>query len=198
MGLPGLLADALPDRYGNALIDAWLAETGRTQESFSPVDRLCYIGTRGVGALEFAPAIRRPDRRHRVEVGRLVDLANRVLHERERLTGQLRGQDDKAALEDILSVGTSARRSQGEGGARLESSHRGVRSGQTRAGDGFEDWLLKFDGVASPGDASPGDTQLADARGTAGSSMRTTSWLGRPGSRCRTADCTTKGGGATS
>ena len=158
-GLPGLLADALPDRYGNALIDAWLAETGRTQESFSPVDRLCYIGTRGVGALEFAPAIRRPDRRHRIEVAQLVDLANRVLHERERLTGRLDGQDDKAALEDILSVGTSA------GGARAKAvlawnpTTGEFRSGQAKAGDGFEDWLLKFDGVASPG-----DTQVADAR----------------------------------
>ncbi len=56
-GLPGLLADALPDRYGNALIDVWLAETGRTVEDFNPVDRLCYIGRRGVGALEFEPVI---------------------------------------------------------------------------------------------------------------------------------------------
>ena len=159
-GLPGFLADTLPDRYGNALIDVWLAETGRTQESFSPVDRLCYVGTRGVGALEFVPAIRRPDRRRRVEVAQLVDLANRLLDERGRLAGRLDGRDDKVALEDILSVGTSA------GGARAKAvlawnpETGEFRSGQVEAGDGFEDWLLKFDGVASPG-----DTQLSDARG---------------------------------
>src|SRR5882724_6083433 len=56
-GLPGLLADSLPDRFGNALIDAWLATQGRTSESFNAVERLCYTGTRGMGALEFAPSI---------------------------------------------------------------------------------------------------------------------------------------------
>ena len=159
-GLPALLADALPDRYGNALIDAWLTETGRAQVSFSPVDRLCYIGTRGVGALEFAPAIRRPGPRRRVEVARLVELANRVFHERKCLTGKLDGQDDRAALENILSVGTSA----GGAGAKAVLAWNPAtgefRSGQVNAEDGFEDWLLKFDGVASPGDA-----RMADAQG---------------------------------
>ena len=147
-GLPGLVADALPDRYGNALIDAWLAETGRVQEDFSPVHRLCYIGRRGVGALEFEPVLRRPDSRRRVEVAQLVDLANRVLDERGRLAGRLGGRDDAETLEDILSVGTSA------GGARAKAvlawnrDTGEFRSGQVDAGHGFEHWLLKFDGVA--------------------------------------------------
>ena len=107
-GLPGMLADALPDRFGNRLIDAWLAETGRRADGFSPVDRLCYIGNRGIGALEFEPAIRKATRSKKLEVARLADLANRVLDERENLSGTLGGADDAEALEDILSVGTSA------------------------------------------------------------------------------------------
>ena len=151
-GLPGLLADALPDRFGNALIDVWLAETGRADGDFSPVDRLCYIGKRGVGALEFEPGLRRRDRRRKLEIGQLVALANRALEQRGRLAGRLGGKDDKVALEDILSVGTSA------GGARAKAvlawnrETGEFRSGQVNAGDGFEDWLLKFDGVADSQD----------------------------------------------
>ena len=88
LGLPGLLADSLPDRFGNALIDAWLAAQGRTPESFNAVERLCYTGTRGMGALEFAPATgpgARPS--ERVEVDRLVALASQVLSHRNDLRG---------------------------------------------------------------------------------------------------------------
>ena len=158
-GLPGLLADALPDRFGSALIDVWLAETGRADEDFSPVDRLCYIGRRGVGALEFEPGLRRRDRRRKLEIGQLVDLANRALEERDRLAGRLGGQDDSVALEDILSVGTSA------GGARAKAvlawnrETGEFRSGQVEAGDGSEDWLLKFDGVAGSQDRELSDPQ---------------------------------------
>ena len=146
MGLPGLVAASLPDRFGNRLIDVWLAETERSAESFNPVDRLCYIGTRGVGALEFQPAAPRGNRRDEVEIARLVDLANRVLDERGRLSGWL---DDIEALEDILSVGTSA------GGARAKAvlawnrNTGEFRSGQVDTKAGFEHWLLKFDGITS-------------------------------------------------
>ncbi|MDE0039322.1 MAG: type II toxin-antitoxin system HipA family toxin [Gammaproteobacteria bacterium] len=148
-GLPGLLADALPDSFGNRLIDMWLAETGRGAESFSPVDRLCYVGTRGMGALEFRPAIRGRGRRHTIEVAELVDLANRVLDDRAGLAGRLGGDDDRRALEDILSVGTSA------GGARAKAvlawnpASGEFRSGQVDTAAGFEHWILKFDGVAN-------------------------------------------------
>ena len=77
-----MLADALPDKFGNRLIDAWLADTGKSREAFNPVDRLCYIGRRGIGALEFEPALREQTRAKRLEVARLVELANRVLDER--------------------------------------------------------------------------------------------------------------------
>lgn len=157
MGLPGLLADSLPDRFGNRLIDVWLAETGRSLESFNPVDRLCYVGTRGVGALEYQPAIPRADRRGELALAQLVDLANRVLDERNRLSGRL---DDREALEDILSVGTSA------GGARAKAvlawnpDTREFRSGQVDTKAGFEHWILKFDGIAGNR-----DRELADPLG---------------------------------
>ena len=159
-GLPGMLADALPDRFGNRLIDAWLAETGKNPETFNPVDRLCYIGRRGIGALEFEPAHRRGTGERRLEVAQLVELANRVLDERANLAGRLDGRNDAVALEDILGVGTSA------GGARAKAvlawnpSTGEFRSGQLEAGKGFEHWLLKFDGVSNNR-----DRELADPEG---------------------------------
>ncbi len=112
-GLPGLVADSLPDKYGNAIIDAWLALQGRTAASFHPVERLCYVGSRGMGALEFQPAILEPPTSKRaVEVASLVDLANKILDERARFGGVFSGDDDREAIDDILRVGTSA------GGAR--------------------------------------------------------------------------------
>jgi serine/threonine-protein kinase HipA len=148
-GLPGLLADSLPDKFGNALIDAWLATRGRTPESFNAVERLCYTGTRGMGALEFVPSLGpKPGKVARVEVGALVRLAAEVLTHRGDLQGHFHAAGKEKALRDILRVGTSA------GGARAKAViawNRGtneVRSGQIAAGEGFEYWLLKFDGVA--------------------------------------------------
>ena len=156
-GLPGMLADCLPDRFGNRLIDVWLAETGKRPEAFNPVDRLCYIGRRGIGALEFQPAVRRRTKGKRLDVARLAELANRALDERARLAGRLDGENGAGALEDILSVGTSA------GGARAKAAlawnpETGeFRSGQLDAGEGFEHWLLKFDGVSDNRDQGPSD-----------------------------------------
>ena len=147
-GLPGLLSDALPDSFGNRLINVWLAETGRKLEVFSPVDRLCYIGKRATGALEFEPAFHQQDRAHRLEIAQLVELANRALDERMQVAGELGGHDGSAALESILSVGTSA------GGARPKAvlawnpATGEFRSGQADAPEGFEHWIMKFDGMA--------------------------------------------------
>jgi len=147
-GLPGLLADSLPDKFGNALIDAWLATQGRAPESFCAVERLCYTGTRGMGALEFAPALGPKQRAAQaVEIGALVRLAEEVLLNRSDLQGHFDDAGKARALQDILRVGTSA------GGARAKAviawnpATNEVRSGQIAAGDGFEYWLLKFDGV---------------------------------------------------
>ena len=101
-GLPGLLADALPDKYGQALIDAWLGAQGRAPGSFNAVERLCYVGTRGMGALEFRPATGpRARRAKRLEVEALVQLASDVLAARTAVRGRL------DSLQDILLVGTS-------------------------------------------------------------------------------------------
>ena len=159
-GLPGLLADSLPDRYGNALIDAWLARQGRSPDSFNAVERLCYIGRRGMGALEFSPAVGPRDIRSReLDIAALVELASEVLTHREALVGSLDDPHKKQALRDIYSVGTSA------GGARAKAviawnpTTRAVRSGQVNAGPGFEYWLLKFDGVAGNKDKELEDPQ---------------------------------------
>ncbi|MDP3719881.1 MAG: HipA domain-containing protein [Acidobacteriota bacterium] len=160
-GLPGLLADSLPDRFGNALIDAWLATTGRTPDSFSPIERLCYTGSRGMGALEFAPALGpKPRKATAIDIDALVRLASDILTERRNLKGQLSAASRRKALADILKVGTSA------GGARAKAviawnrkTHE-VRSGQVAAGPGFSYWLLKFDGVSGNK-----DKELDDPKG---------------------------------
>lgn len=148
-GLPGLLADSLPDKFGNALIDAWLATQGRAPESLDPVERLCYIGTRGMGALEFAPATGpRPRRSTKIQVDALVALASEILTHRNAIRGSFTQRHRSEALEEILRVGTSA------GGARAKAiiawnpETNEVRSGQVTAPDGFGYWLLKFDGVS--------------------------------------------------
>jgi serine/threonine-protein kinase HipA len=160
-GLPGLLADSLPDKYGNALIDAWLARQNRDDASFNPVERLCYIGTRGMGALEFYPTLLKAARRsRRVEIAALVDLANQVMSMREGMHGVLGGEDDHDTLEEILRVGTSA------GGARAKAvlawneATGEFRSGQVPADEGFTYWLMKFDGVTNNR-----DKELADPQG---------------------------------
>jgi len=157
-GLPGLLADSLPDKFGNALIDAWLAAQGREPGSFHPVERLCYIGTRGMGALEFEPALsRNPGRHLALEIDALVTLANRVLDQRIGLAGKFSGDDDQRVIEDILRVGTSA------GGARAKAilaynEQTGeFRSGQLPAEEGFGYWLMKFDGVSGNRDREGDD-----------------------------------------
>ncbi len=159
-GLPGLLADSLPDKFGNLLIDRWLAEQGRAPGSFDPVERLCYTGKRGMGALEFAPEAGPRVKSHPVQIAPLVDLANRVIADRQGLHGRLTGQDDHAALEEILVIGTSA------GGARAKAviawneATGEFRSGQVESAPGFSQWLIKFDGVS--GNA---DHELADPQG---------------------------------
>jgi serine/threonine-protein kinase HipA len=160
-GLPGLLADSLPDRFGNTLIDAWLATQGRRPESFSSIERLCYIGTRGMGALEFFPAAGpalRASAKIRVEA--LVALASEVLTHRNSLQVSFSPRRRHVELKEILRVGTSA------GGARAKAiiawnpATNEVRSGQVKAPKGFGYWLLKFDGVQANK-----DKELEDPKG---------------------------------
>ena len=160
-GLPGLLADSLPDKFGNALIDVWLAQRGRSPETFNAVERLCYTGVRGMGALEFTPSVGPRARTDApVEVAGLVELAGRVLSDRDAVRAELRDGEEHVALTQILQIGTSA------GGARAKAviawnpATLEVRSGQTSLSEGFEHWLLKFDGVAANR-----DKELADPMG---------------------------------
>lgn len=160
-GLPGLLADSLPDKFGNAVIDAWLAARGRRSADFDAVERLCTTGSRGMGALEYRPR-KGPHARTSapLEVGALVELASAVLAHREGLRTELEGAHQEEALREILRVSSSA------GGARAKAviawhpATGEVRSGQVRAPEGFEYWLLKFDGVQGNR-----DRELADPQG---------------------------------
>jgi serine/threonine-protein kinase HipA len=152
-GLPGMLADSLPDRYGNALINRWLARQGRAPESASAVERLCYMGLRGMGALEFEPT-KGPDptEEEDIQVAELVRLASAILSERGDFETTVAAGEEENGLLEILSVGMSA------GGARAKAmiawdpATDRVRSGQVEAPPGFEHWLLKFDGVSADGD----------------------------------------------
>lgn len=147
-GLPGLLADSLPDRYGNALIDAWLAVRGEAPGDFDAVRRLGYIGERGMGALEFAPATGpRPTRSHALDVEALVELAAEVLAERRDLAVFLKEPAREVALREILRVGTSAGGARAKALIAFDPRTAEVRSGQLDGPAGFEHWILKFDGI---------------------------------------------------
>lgn len=143
-GLPGLLADSLPDKYGSKLIERYLAEQGRSIDTLTAVERLLYTGKRGMGALEYVPAMDYAVTKNDViDIRALVELATAILTDREKL----HIMDSDHTMEQIINVGTSA------GGARAKAvvawnrETGDVRSGQIQAGDGYEYWLIKFDGV---------------------------------------------------
>jgi serine/threonine-protein kinase HipA len=147
-GMPGLLADVLPDKYGNQLINMWLAQNGREPNSMNPVEMLCFLGTRGMGAMEFEPAaLKESKRTFSIEMDSLVDIAKKMLSQKSSFKTNLEKEDEEAMME-ILKIGTSA------GGARPKAviayneKTGEVRSGQTNAPKGFEHWLLKLDGVS--------------------------------------------------
>lgn len=159
-GLPAMLADSLPDKFGTALINAWLVRQGRSVDEFNPVERLCYVGTRGMGALEFAPAVDTGDTSNSpLDVAELVSLAQKAIAPKAQLalSATNPNHDD---LTEIIRVGTSA------GGARAKAviawneSTGEIRSGQLNQPRSFTHWLLKFDGV----DGNR-DKELADPLG---------------------------------
>lgn len=145
-GLPGLLADSLPDRYGNRLINTWLAQQGRPEDSMNPIEKLCFIGTRGMGALEFEPAMNKRIQSFDIIINSLIEVATDMLNKREKFITNVQ-KDELKAMQDILTIGTSA------GGARAKAiiaynENTGeVKSGQTIAPKGFEHYLIKLDGV---------------------------------------------------
>ncbi len=146
-GLPGLLADMLPDKYGNALINAWLATQGRPSNELNPVETLCFIGSRGIGALEIQPATGKEFKRSSpLELDGLISMANKILDTRNNFQTSL-SSGEQMVLTEILQIGTSA------GGARAKAiiafneKTKEVRSGQVKAQNGFGYWIIKFDGV---------------------------------------------------
>lgn len=156
-GLPGLLADVLPDKYGNQLINLYLAQQGRPENSMNPVEQLCFIGNRGMGALEFEPAtLKTKASTTKIEINNLVDIAQQILQDREAFHTNLM-KDEEQAINQLITIGTSA------GGARPKAviayndKTNEVRSGQTNVPKGFEHWLIKLDGVS--------DIQLGETHG---------------------------------
>ena len=151
-GLPGLVADSLPDDFGNAVLNAWVAGQGRSPSDITPLQRLQYMGKRGMGALEYAPAtkLRSLNASQQVEIQSLVSIAQEILDLRGNFEVELKqsGQDDREAMMSLLSVGMSA------GGARpkavlaFNEDFTQVRSGQTKVPSGFTHYLMKFDGVS--------------------------------------------------
>jgi serine/threonine-protein kinase HipA len=146
-GLPGLFADVFPDKYGNTLINTWLNRNGRTADSMNPVELLCYIGKRGMGALEFEPVEPKViNTATKIEIDGLVNIAQEILAGRNNFSTTVSSEEEKNLL-DILKIGTSA------GGARAKAViaynplTKEVRSGQADAPKGFSHWLLKFDGI---------------------------------------------------
>ena len=156
-GLPGLLADSLPDRFGNRLIDLWLTRQGRAPGDFTPVERLCYMNTRGMGALEFKPALGpAPGKSVPVEVAELTQLAADILSHQANWAVKFKG-GKAGALNAIIRVGTSAGGNRAKAVIAWNPQTEEVRSGQVQSPPGFEPWILKFDGV--------NDKALGDPKG---------------------------------
>lgn len=160
-GLPGMLADMLPDKFGNALIDQWLVRQGRDESGFNPVERLCYIGQRGMGALEFLPTVGKTKASTaEVDVAAITELASEILQARAMDLALHAGRLDTEEMTQILEIGTSA------GGARAKAliawnqATGSIRSGHIPPTSGYEYWLLKFDGVSENR-----DKELADPQG---------------------------------
>lgn len=149
-GVPGLMADSLPDKFGNAVIDQWLAMQGRTPDSFNVIERLCYTGKRGMGALEYEPeSITSENIDEKISITKMSDFASAILEKKENL---LISSEDDINYQQLLKLGTSA------GGARAKAiiaynkKTGEFRSGQIDLDRDFEYWLVKFDGVTKNGD----------------------------------------------
>ena len=153
-GLPGMLADSLPDRYGDALISAWLSKQNRTLDSFSPIERLCYMGSRGMGALEYVPYNGPVDNKEeRLEIEKMLALASKILTNRNDLNVDV----NDMTMASLLKFGTSA------GGARAKAiiayneKTGDICSGQIANKKDYGYWIIKFDDVSNNGDHNEKD-----------------------------------------
>jgi len=148
-GLPAIFSDTLPDDFGNAVINAWLARNGRSADSFTSLERLLYTGNRGMGALEFEPAISRVNNQHeQIELASLIEMAQQILDQRAQLSESvLHEQKNNDAMSALFQVGTSAGGARAKALVAVNADRTQLRSGQVDAPPGFEYYLLKFDGV---------------------------------------------------
>ncbi len=154
-GLPAVFADSLPDDFGNAVINAWLAKQGRSAKSFSSVERLLYTGNRGMGALEYAPALRSRGKNPvgSLELESLVFMAQKILDQRAGLVLATE-EDDGGGMDNLFQLGTSAGGARAKAVIAINKSRTSIRSGQLTAPKGYEHFLLKFDGVSEKKSAS--------------------------------------------
>ncbi|MBE5958419.1 MAG: type II toxin-antitoxin system HipA family toxin [Lachnospiraceae bacterium] len=149
-GVPGMLADSLPDKFGNAVIERWLISKGKSQADFNVIDRLCYTGKRAMGALEYVPATGN-DREidDSINVSEMVKFASDILNNKEKVE---LSDEENLAYEQLIQLGTSA------GGARAKAviawneKTKDIRSGQILLDKDYDYWLMKFDGVNKNGD----------------------------------------------
>lgn len=154
-GVPGLISDSLPDKFGNAVIDAWLASEGRTSASFSVLERLCYTGKRGMGALEYEPEYSRTkDKNEAVHIHKMVDFASAILAKQNQLLVTSR---DDMSYQQLLKLGTSAGGARAKAIVAYNNKTKEFRSGQVALDSDFEHWLIKFDGVNKNGDYNQED-----------------------------------------
>ncbi|MBQ0736516.1 type II toxin-antitoxin system HipA family toxin [Aquimarina celericrescens] len=154
-GLPGMLSDVLPDDFGNRLIDQWLVLNNIPKSEFTPLDRLCYIGTRGMGALEFQPAKNIGHKETTsLDVDKLAELAEKILNTREKLQLNL---SETEHLNELIKVGTSAGGQRAKAIIAYNPETQEIRSGQAKAPKGYDHYIFKFDGV--------NDTSLGDPLG---------------------------------
>lgn len=148
LGLPGLLSDSLPDAYGKALLNQWLALSGRIEGEANPVERLCYQGNRSMGALEFRPAHDTIlEQTSSIEIDELVRVAAMAINQKQNLHTEL-NDDVKRAILNIIRVGTSAGGQRAKAVIAINDKTGEVLSGQLDAPQGFEHWLIKLDGVS--------------------------------------------------
>lgn len=143
-GLPGMLADSLPDKFGNTVLDEWLSRTGRTKADMNPIEKLCYIGNRGMGALEYSPALHERSTAAKIDIEEMTALVADILSRREQLKTSA---DSAEMMKDILSIGTSAGGARAKAVIAINDMTGEIISGQVTVPEGFTHTLLKFDGV---------------------------------------------------
>ena len=155
-GMPGLLADSLPDKFGNRIIEKWLMEQGRSLDDFNAIDRLCYTGTRGMGALEYRP-VSGPegDFEESINIEKMVEFASEVLSNKDSPKLNL---DEQIGYSQLVQLGTSAGGARAKALIAVNEKTSEIRSGQIDAGNGFDYWLIKFDGIKKNGDRGLNDS----------------------------------------